>query len=313
MSRLPKHVTIVEVGTRDGFQIEKKFVPTDVKVEIINGLLAAGVQQMQVTSFVSPKAVPALADAEEVFRRINRPKGVTLTALVANMKGAERAIAAKVDVLDLVVSASETHNRKNVNRSVDESLQGFTEIAKVAAAAGVAIKGGIATALGCPFEGDVPTAQIVRIARHYRDLGAKFVSLGDTTGMATPPIVRKAVRALKAEVPEVEVVLHLHNTRGLGLVNAMAGLEEGVSKLDGAIAGLGGCPFAAGATGNVCTEDLVFMLHECGIDTGIDLRKLIAVAKRVQDVFGRELPGQVMKSGLRLDLHDTKAVPTAAG
>ena len=313
MIRLPKHVTVVEVGPRDGFQIERMFVPTDVKVEIIDALIGAGIRQMQVTSFVSPKAVPALADADEVFRRIRRPKGVVLTALAANMKGAELAIAAKVDVLDLVVSASETHNRKNVNRSVDESLKGFTEIAKVCAGAGIPIKGGIATALGCPFEGEVPTSQIVRIAKHYRDLGSTTVSLGDTTGMATPPIVRAAVRALKAEVPELEIVLHLHNTRGLGLVNAMTGLEEGVTKLDGAIAGLGGCPFAAGATGNVCTEDLIFMLHECGIETGIDLRKLIAVAKRVEQVFGRELPGQLMKSGLRLDLHDMKAVPTAAG
>ena len=310
---LPKKVTVIEVGTRDGFQIEKLFVPTDVKVEIINAMLDAGVRAMQVTSFVSPKAVPALADASEVFARIKRPAGCRLSGLVANVKGAERAIEADVDVIDTVVSASETHNRKNVNRSVDESLAGFKEIAKLAAAAGKPFKGGMATAFGCPFEGDVPVDQIVRIAKTYRDLGAIGISLGDTTGMATPPLVRTLVRALRKELPGMEIALHLHNTRGIGLVNALVGLEEGIDRLDAAIGGLGGCPFAAGATGNICTEDLVFMLDEMGVEFGIDLAKITAVAKRVQEVFGRELPGQVMKSGPRLALHRTDAVPTAAG
>jgi hydroxymethylglutaryl-CoA lyase len=311
---LPKKVTIVEVGTRDGFQMEKLFVPTDVKVEIVDTLLAAGVRAMQVSSFVSPKAVPALADAYEVFKRVKRVPGAKLSGLVANVRGAERAIEADVDVIDMVVSASETHNAKNVNRTIGQSLAGFADIARLADAAGKPMKGGIATAFGCPFEGDVPVESLVRIARAYRDLGCKALSLGDTTGMATPPLVRAAVRALRREVPEIgEIALHFHNTRGIGLVNVLVGLEEGVTRFDAAFGGLGGCPFAAGASGNICTEDLLNMLAEMGIETGIDLAAVVAVAERVQGLLGRELPGQVMKAGPRLRLHRADAVATAAG
>jgi len=310
---MSRRIEIVEVGPRDGLQNEKTLFEIDQKLEMIRRLEAAGARRMEVVSFVNPKRVPQMAGAEEIMAALPHEKGRSRIGLVLNMRGWERCVAAGCDEANVVVCASDGFGIRNQGASVDEQVQAMADIVAARKKEDPPITVTVSVAFGCPFEGEVPTSQIVRIAKHYRDLGSTTVSLGDTTGMATPPIVRAAVRALKAEVPELEIVLHLHNTRGLGLVNAMTGLEEGVTKLDGAIAGLGGCPFAAGATGNVCTEDLVFMLHECGIETGIDLRKLIAVAKRVEQVFGRELPGQLMKSGLRLDLHDMKAVPTAAG
>jgi hydroxymethylglutaryl-CoA lyase len=312
-SHLPNRVKVIEVGPRDGLQIEPVFIPTETKIEIIHGLIDAGIDEVEVTSFVSPRAVPQLADAAEVMAGIDRSKGARLSVLVPNARGAERAVLAEVDEMHVFLSASESHNRKNVNRSVDESLAGFREVVRIAADAGIPVSGGIATSFGCPFEGDVPVEQVVRIARAYRDLGITHIGLGDTTGMATPPLVRERVRALRREVPELEVTLHFHNTRGMGLANAYVGLEEGITRFEASIAGLGGCPFAPGATGNICSEDLVNMLDECGIETNVDLGKLVAVAKRVQEVIGRELPGQVMKAGPRLALSDLSTVATACG
>ncbi len=308
-----KFIEVVEVGTRDGFQIEAQFVPTETKIALINELIDAGVRRFEATSFVSPRAVPQLADAEQVIAGVRRKPGVRLTALAANVKGAERAVAAGVDAIVLFCSASETHNAKNVNRSVEESLAGFREIAPIARRAGVEIVGAIATAFGCPFEGNVPVESLLRVARAYADVGAKEIGLGDTTGMATPPTVRAAIQALRSELPQLDVGLHFHNTRGVGLANVMVGLEEGVTRYDAAFAGLGGCPFAAGATGNICTEDLVYLLHESGYETGIDLDKIIAVARKVEKLFGRTLPGQVMKAGPRLTRHAADAVTAAAG
>jgi hydroxymethylglutaryl-CoA lyase len=211
------------------------------------------------------------------------------------------------------VSASETHNQKNVNRSVEESLKGFEEVMRIANGVGVPVEGAIATAFGCPFEGDVPVEQVGYIAGRFRDLGMRGVGLGDTTGMATPPLVIERCRHLKGHVPELPIALHFHNTRGIGLVNVMAGLSEGIDIYEASFAGLGGCPFAAGASGNICTEDLVYMLHEMGIETGIDLDKLCAAARRVEQVIGRSLPGQLMKAGPRLRLHSPEEVATAAG
>jgi hydroxymethylglutaryl-CoA lyase len=211
------------------------------------------------------------------------------------------------------MSASESHNLKNVNRTRDESLAGFEAICRIAKAAGVDVYGAIATSFGCPFEGDVPVGEIVRIARAYRDMGITKLSLGDTTGMATPPLVAERVHALKKDVPEVDIALHFHNTRGLGLVCVYAGMREGVTRFEASVGGLGGCPFVPRATGNICTEDLVYMLEECGIETGVDLKKLIAVSRRIEGVIGRSLPGQVMKAGHRLDLHPMDSVRTANG
>lgn len=306
-------VTVCEVGPRDGFQAETTFIPTERKIEIANALFAAGIRHMQVTSFVSPRAVPQLADAEEVLAGIDRPEGAVISALVPNLRGAERAARAGVDAVHTVVSASETHNLKNVNRSVARSLEDFTAVFETMTAAGIAVEGGIATAFGCPFEGVVPPDQVGRIARTYRELGAGSVSLGDTTGMATPATVRAAIAAIREAAPGLDIHLHFHNTRGVGLACVMAGLAEGITQYDASVGGLGGCPFAAGATGNISTEDLVYLLNEGGYDTGIVLEPLIDAARLAQRIIGRELPGQVMKAGPRLRRHDPDLTATAAG
>jgi hydroxymethylglutaryl-CoA lyase len=306
-------ITVCEVGPRDGFQIEASFIPTEKKIEIINALFAAGLRHMQVTSFVSPRAVPQLADAETVLAGIDRPEGSMITALIPNLRGAERAVGACVDAVHTVVSASETHNVKNVNRSIDASLGDFDAVFALLNSAGVGIEGGISTAFGCPFEGIVPPEQVARIAKIYQQLGATSVGLGDTTGMATPTTVRAAVRAIRAEAPGLGIGLHFHNTRGVGLACVMTGLEEGVTHYDASVGGLGGCPFAAGATGNICTEDLVYLLNESGYNTGIDLDALITAATLTQEVLGRVLPGQVMKSGPRLRRFDPGLTERAAG
>lgn len=307
------HVTICEVGPRDGFQIETTLIPTDQKIAIINALFAAGLRAMQVTSFVSPRAVPQLADAEAVLAGIDRPQGALITALIPNLRGAERAAAAGVDAVHTVVSASETHNRKNVNRPIDASLKDFEAVCDLMSRSGIAVEGGIATAFGCPFEGIVPPEQVARIAKRYQDLGATSVGLGDTTGMATPATVRAAVQAIRAEAPGLGIGLHFHNTRGVGLACVMTGLAEGVTHYDASVGGLGGCPFAAGATGNICTEDLVYLLNESGYDTGVDLDLMIDAARLTQDIIGRDLPGQVIKSGPRLRRFDPGLTATAAG
>jgi hydroxymethylglutaryl-CoA lyase len=312
MSR-PSKVMVTEVGPRDGFQIEHDFIPTETKIALINELIAAGVPRVEFSSFVSPRAVPQLADAALVLAGIDRSRGTELIALVPNAKGAARAVEAGADALCVFVSASESHNRKNVNRTVEESLAGFEEVMQIANRAGTPVHGAIATAFGCPFEGDVPVGQVGRIAQRFRELGMVGVSLGDTTGMATPPLVIERCRHLTKHVPELPITLHFHNTRGIGLVNVMAGLDEGVDSYESSFAGLGGCPFAPGATGNICTEDLVNLLNELGIETGIDLDRLCGVARRVEEVIGRPLPGQVMKAGPRLTLRAADEVRTAVG
>lgn len=309
----PPHASVIEVGPRDGLQSEPDFVPTEEKIALVNGLIDAGIRHLEVTSFVSPRAVPQMRDASEVLSGIDRTRGAVLTALVPNARGAERAIEAGVDAMVVFMSASASHNRKNVNRSREESLAGFGEVCRIAETSGTAVYGAIATAFGCPFEGDVSVEGVVNIARRYRDMGITTVSLGDTTGMATPPLVRERCSALRAAVPDIDIALHFHNTRGVGLVCVYAGLLEGVTRYEASIGGLGGCPFAPKATGNICTEDLVYMLDECGIETGVDLGKLIAVARRAEGTIGRTLPGQLMKAGPRLELHAMDAVATANG
>ena len=295
-----RRVTVIEVGTRDGLQIEPELVPTARKIEIVEAILASGINEIEVTSFVSPKAVPQLADAAEVLAGIRKRPDTYLMALVPNVKAADRAADTPLDGGVLLVSASETHNRKNLNRDIAQSLSGMDATADRLRGAGKDVLGAIAVAFGCPFEGNVPVERVVSIAKAYADLGVDHVTLGDTTGMATPSNVRALVRALKDALPQVEVVLHLHNTRGVGLANVLVGLDEGVRRFDACIGGLGGCPFAPGATGNICTEDLVYLLEESGFATGVDLAALIAVAHRVEALPGRVLPGQVMKAGPRL-------------
>ena len=312
-SAADRFVLVTEVGTRDGFQSEKEFVPTAVKAELVNALIDAGVQSFEVTSFVSPRAVPQMADASEVMALIHRRPGLRLTGLVPNARGAERAAAAKVDMMACFVSASETHTQSNLNKSIDAALADFAEMAPIAQRFGIPLRGAVATAFGCPFEGEVALDNILKIVAAYMQGGARHITLGDTTGMATPPVVTRTVEAIRARFPEAIISLHFHNTRGIGLANVMNGLELGSREYESSFGGLGGCPFAAGATGNICTEDLVYLLHECGYQTGIDLDALAAVARRVQQVMGRELPGQYMKAGPRLKRSSADSVRRAVG
>lgn len=306
-------VDVIEVGLRDGLQIEATVVPTQKKIELLNAMIESGIRNIEVTSFVSPKAVPQLHDAVEVLAGVNRREDTYLMALIPNVRGAERAVGTSVDGGVLFCSASETHNRKNLNRGIDQSIGGFEEVSLLLQRGGIDVMGAVATAFGCPFEGEVSISNVIKIVRAYLDVGVSHVTLGDTTGMATPSNIRRTVRALKAEFPQLELCLHLHNTRGIGLANVVVGLDEGIRRFDSSVGGLGGCPFAAGATGNICTEDLVYLLHESGYETGIDLRKAVDVALKMEQVLDKRLSGQVMRSGLRLDLHHAEAVPTAAG
>ena len=308
-----RFVLVTEVGTRDGFQSEARFIPTEAKADLINRMIAAGVRSVEATSFVSPRAVPQMADAAEVMARIERRPGVRLTALVPNARGAERAAAAKVDMMASFVSASETHCQANLNKSIDAALADFVEFAPIAQRFGIALRGAVACAFGCPFEGEVKLANVLKIIETYVRHGARHITLGDTTGMATPPVVTRTVEAIRERFPETVVALHFHNTRGIGLANVMNGLALGVREYESSFAGLGGCPFAPGATGNICTEDLVYLLHECGWDTGIDLDALAAVARDVQQLMERDLPGQYVKAGPRLKLTPIEKVRRAVG
>lgn len=310
---LPAAVHITEVGPRDGLQSEPVFIPTDRKIALIQSMVDAGVKRFEVSSFVSPRAVPQLRDAAEVIAPFAGRDDLVLTALVPNMKGAERAAETGVDGLVLFASVSQSHNAKNVNRTREESIAGFAEIAKFMEGTGIEVEGAIATAFGCPFEGVVPVEDVVEMAKGYYDVGMRHVTLGDTTGMATPALVTERVQALRAALPDLEIALHFHNTRGVGLVCAYAGLQQGIVHFESSIAGLGGCPFVPRATGNICTEDLVYMLEETGVDTGIDLEKLILSAQLAEELVGRELPGQIMKAGPRLKTAAMDTVATANG
>jgi len=305
----PVRLYINDVAVRDGFQIEKQFVPTATKVELVNQLARTGLHKIEVTSFVSPKAVPALADANDVLAGIDRVPGVVYVALVPNVRGVRNAADApkKADELNAVVSASETHNRANINRTHEQSLAELPEMVKGAHAAGMKITMSLSTTFGCPFEGHVHEDVVMDFVERFVALGFDGISLADTTGMANPKQVRDLARKVLQAFPpanETFYTLHFHNTRGMGLANVVAGIEAGVRSFDGSVSGLGGCPFAPGATGNICTEDMVNMLEDMGYDTRVDLAKLLAVARRIPAVVGHDVPGQVMKAGQTLELHD---------
>ena len=305
----PTRLYINDVAVRDGFQIEKHFVPTATKIEVVNQLSRTGLHKIEVTSFVSPKAVPAMADAAEVLAGIERVPGVVYVALVPNVRGVRNAADAprKPDEVNGVVSASETHNRANINRTHEQSLSELPEMVKGAHAAGMKITMSLSTTFGCPFEGHVHEDVVLDSVARFRELGFDGISLADTTGMANPKQVRDLVRKVLERFPspnDTYYTLHFHNTRGMGLANVVAGIEAGVRSFDGSISGLGGCPFAPGATGNICTEDMVNMLEDMGFDTRVDLAKLLAVARRIPAVVGHDVPGQVMKAGQTLELHD---------
>ncbi|MGH8712672.1 MAG: hydroxymethylglutaryl-CoA lyase [Casimicrobiaceae bacterium] len=302
-------VFIHDVVARDGLQIEPRWVPTERKVELIDRLSATGVAKIEATSFVSPKAVPNLRDAEAVMAGIARNPAVSYVALVPNARGAERALAAGVDEMVLVVSVSETHNRANVRRTVAQSFAGFAEVFAVVRGSGTAITGALATSFGCPFEGLIPERQVLDGVARYVELGVSGVTLADTTGMANPRQVEALVGCVRERWPHLELALHFHNTRGMGLANVLAGLAAGVVRYEGCLGGLGGCPFAPGATGNICTEDLVHMLHCMGYATGVDLDALLAASRRLGEIVGHELPGQVVKAGKTSDLHPAPPEP----
>jgi hydroxymethylglutaryl-CoA lyase len=295
--RLPQRVTICEVGTRDGFQIEPAFIPTELKIEVVDFLSEAGVPRIEVTSFVHPKAVPQLRDAEAVMAKIRRRPGTRYAALVPNDKGAVRAVEAGVDAIHTVVSASESHNLANVNMTVAESLGKLRAVMQVAGRAGVGVACGISTSFGCPFEGEVPIARLTGVVEALVGMGARAIGLADTTGMANPRQVQQTLEHLMARFSGIEWTLHTHDTRAMAIPNVLAALECGVTNVDASIGGLGGCPFAPGASGNVCTEDLVHCLHAMGIETGIDLDRLLSVSRRVQAVVEHDLPGQIVKAG----------------
>ena len=295
--KLPKRVTICEVGTRDGFQIEPDFIPTERKVEVVNRLSATGMPRIEVTSFVSPKAVPQLRDAEEVMAKITRRPGTRYSALVPNDKGAVRAVDAGVDDIHTVVSASESHNLANVNMSIAESITKLKATAEVAHRGSKPVYAGISCSFGCPFEGDVPVAQLESVVARLVDLGAKGIGLADTTGMANPAQVSRVLERLVPRFPGIEWTLHTHDTRAMAIPNILAAMDAGVTNFDGSIGGLGGCPFAPGASGNVCTEDLIHCLHAMGVETGVNLDALIETSRRVQEIVGRALSGQIVKAG----------------
>jgi hydroxymethylglutaryl-CoA lyase len=293
----PKSVTIIEVGPRDGLQNEEHFVPTDQKVELIERLSETGLKRIEITSFVHPKAIPQLQDSEEVVKRVRSKPGILYSTLVPNEKGLERAIASGVKEIGLFVSASETHNQKNVRMSIIDSLKGFRNIAEKALANGIKMRGYVVTAFGCPYEGRVPPEKVESIVDEYRALGVHEVSLGDTIGMANPLQVSRMVERIKRRLGTMELALHFHDTRGAALANILAALQQGVTVFDGSIGGLGGCPYAPGASGNVSTEDLVNMLEEMGIETGIDLQRLIDCAKYAGEIIQRNLPGHLIHAG----------------
>lgn len=301
-------VHINDVGVRDGFQIEKNFIPTEIKISLIDQLTATGLAKVEATSFVHPKFVPNMADAETVLKEIIRRDGVMITAITPNMKGMERAVAChtsggKIDEMNLFMSASETHNLANVKRTHAQSLADFAEMIPLAKSVGIKLSGTLSTSFGCPFEGNVPEERVLGFAEKYLEMGFDTLTFADTTGMANPAQVERMMREATRRFPKTEITLHFHNTRGMGLANVVAGIRAGVLSYDASIAGLGGCPFAPGATGNICTEDVVNMLNDMGIETGVDLDALLNVAVKIPAVVGHDVAGQVMKAGKTMHLH----------
>jgi hydroxymethylglutaryl-CoA lyase len=298
VSDLPDRISLREVGPRDGLQNEDP-VPTGAKVELINTLSGTGVQRIEAVSFVHPKAIPQMADADEVWRQVTRAPGVRYSALVPNSRGATRALGAGFTELEAVVSASDTHNRKNVNRSTSESLDDIAVLIDQAHQAGATCQVIVSTAWGCPYEGDVPVQRVVAVASRAVADGADSVSFGDTTGMATPGRVRALVGEFRSRHPDTALNLHFHNTRGTGLANVLTALELGVADFDASVGGLGGCPYAPGATGNIATEELVHMVDDMGVATGVDLEAMIDAAAEAERIIGRTLPSQVLRAGPR--------------
>lgn len=301
------HVFINEVAPRDGFQSEAIFVPTDGKIRLIDRLSSLGLAKIEVTSFVSPKAIPMLRDAAEVMAGIARRPGVVYAALVANEKGAERALAANSDEINLVMSIGEAHNLANMRMTCAQSLDQFQRIMRRVAGTSLRVNGTVATAFGCPFEGEQPLTRILWAVEQYLQMGMHTITLADTVGMAHPRQVAEVCRQFLRTFAGVPMTLHFHDTRGMGLANVMAALDAGARSFDASLGGIGGCPYAPGATGNVSTEDVVHMLESCGIDSGVDLDGLLTVARDLSGMVGHVVPGRILAAGKRTDLHQRLA------
>ena len=298
-SKLPTRVSVYEVAPRDGLQNESAQVATHAKVRLIDALIDAGISRIEVGSFVAPKWVPQMADADEVCRMIERRPGVTYIGLCPNARGLERALAAKVDEIAVFVSASETHNSKNVNKTISETLKAFEPVIGPGVARGLKVRGYVSTMWGCPYEGDVDPKRGLELAKHLLGAGCYQVSLGDTIGVGTPVQTQQILDLFTAELALEQIALHLHDTRGTALANVLVGLQAGITTFDASVAGLGGCPYAPGAAGNLATEDLVYTLDGMGIETGVDLEKLWQAGQVAEAIVGRELPGKVHRAGVR--------------
>ncbi len=298
LDNLPRRVDIYEVGPRDGLQNELRTLPTKDKARLIEALVASGEKRIEVTSFVSPKWIPQLADAEEVLRLVGRKPGVTFSALVPNLKGLVRAREAGLEEAAVFISASEAHSKKNINKTIAEALETSREVAGAATQAGMRVRGYLSTVWGCPYEGHVPVERVVDICRKLVDMGLYQLSLGDTIGVGTPRQTEEILEALMKYIPVEKLALHLHDTRGTALANALVGLSAGVTTFDASIGGLGGCPYAPGAAGNLATEDAVFMFHGMGVETGINLEKLVEAGALAQQLIGRKLAGKFLQAAL---------------
>lgn len=295
-----------EVATRDGFQIEPAFIPTDTKVALVDALSACGYAKIEVTSFTSPRAIPMLRDAEEVMGRIQRVSGVEYTVLVPNLRGAERALESRADELNLVMSVSETHNLANLRMPREHSFAALAEVIRLVDGR-TPVNVSLSCCFGCPMEGTVSHEEVLRWAQRFADLGVRGFTICDTTGMANPLQVSRLVALLQRQHGARQLTLHFHNTRGMGLANVAAAAQGGITRFDGSLGGLGGCPYAPGASGNICSEDAIHMLEAMGCDTGVDLPRLLAVARQLPGIVGHAVPGQVAKAGLSTDLHPAPA------
>lgn len=300
-------IKIKDVGPRDGLQMEKTFIPTEEKINLINAISKTGVKSIQVTSAVHPKAVPQLKDAEIVMNNIVREPGVSYSVLVPNERGAERAVSMNADEWELMHSVTDSHSLANANKKVNESLKEHEKVIKIAKENHITVQGGMATALGCPFEGKVPFEKILYTAEAYYSMGIRHMGVADTIGVADPKLVYITMKKLLNQFPDVEFSLHLHNTRGMAIANILAGIDAGVRYFDTSIGGLGGCPYAPGATGNLSTEDLVHMLDLMNIPCGVDLKQLLSISKNVEKLVGHTLESAIFRAG---PSHQTHAAPT---
>ena len=311
--KLPERVTVYEVGPRDGLQNEARQVPTADKLKFIGALMDAGLQRIEITSFVSPRWIPQLADNAEVARGLTRREGVILSALVPNRRGLDAALAAGMREIAVFLSASETHNFKNVNKTIAETLLAFEEVIPPALAAGVAVRAYVSTVFGCPYEGDVPASATIALCRTLRDMGVYQVSIGDTIGVANPRQVEAVMSQILESVPAPAVAAHFHDTQGTALANCLVAMQLGVTTIDAAVGGLGGCPYAPGAAGNLATEDLVAMLHAMGIETGIDLDKLVQASRLAAAFVGHDLPSKYLKAHLGKQARDRRRTEAGTG